>query len=142
MSTCMTLGTMATAFVDDTEVCVRACVVHEPEGLAHTCPGCSVMLATNDYEDHEPKTGCGAAACEGLDAITTVRGSTAVEVSEVVEVSVVDGTDVEATNTYMTKLSDECSAAVSVKKIGCAAIVEEYLTTGGSGEVAVLASVE
>lgn len=136
MSTCITLGTATPNLSDDTEVKVVAKVVHEYEGLAHTCPGCSVALATNDCLDHKPETGKGAIPWEGKDAVTTVIGPRALELSVVVEKSVVDGTNVKATNTYMTKLSDEDSAAVVVKERGKAAIAEEYLATGGSGLVA------
>lgn len=130
------MGTAAVRFLDDTEVKVTAEVVHEYAGFAHTRPGCSVALATNDRLDHKPEPGKGTASCEGKDSMTTVNGSRAVFVSEVVEKSVVDGADVKATNTYMTKFSDEESAAVVVKEIGKAAIAEEYLATGGSGGVA------
>ncbi len=57
--------------------------------------------------------------------------------SVVVDVSVVEGTLVKATNTVITKLPDIDSASVLVVEIGVTAIVEEYNTTGGSGSVAV-----
>lgn len=93
-------------------------------------------MTTNDNVEHKPETGKGAISCEGMDAVTTVIGSRAVELSVVVEKSVVDGANVKATNTYITKFSDEESAAVVVKERGRAAIAEEYLATGGSGVVA------
>lgn len=123
--------------LDDAEVCVVAYVVHDHAGLAHSWPGCSVALATNDREDHKPETGKGTAPKEGMDAITPVIGSEALELPEVVKTSEKDGTLVEATNTYITKLTDEESAAVLVIKMKKAAIAEEYLATGGSGSVAV-----
>ncbi len=53
--------------------------------MAHSCPGCPVALATID-EDELPTTGkVKMAVNNGIDVITTVIGSTANEVTSVVE---------------------------------------------------------